>query len=87
MIANQIDRLCDERQFVAWIRAGLAVAAFRVFLIKSNWLGGRSRPLPSGAVAGTGVLVIHDAGPVMLLAGIVVVMHLAIGLERARRGG
>jgi hypothetical protein len=85
MIANPIDRLSRESGLVTWIRAGVAVAAFRIFLVKSNF-GGRGRMLPSGGVPGAGALVIHDAGPVVMLAGIVLLVHVAIGFERALRG-
>jgi putative membrane protein len=34
MIAHYTDHAANERTFLAWIRTGLAVAAFGFFLIK-----------------------------------------------------
>lgn len=88
VIANPVDWLTGERGVLARMRASVAVAAFRIFEIKSNLSGGRAggRILPSGAVPGAGALVAHDAGPVMLAAGLVLMVHIAIGFERACRG-
>jgi uncharacterized membrane protein YidH (DUF202 family) len=36
MIANYTDHAANERTFLAWIRTGLAVAAFGFFLVKLN---------------------------------------------------
>ncbi len=36
MIANCTNHAANERTFLAWIRTGLAVAAFGFFLIKLN---------------------------------------------------
>jgi putative membrane protein len=36
MIANYTNHAANERTFLAWIRTGLAVAAFGFFLIKLN---------------------------------------------------
>ncbi len=38
MIANYTDHAANERTFLAWIRTGLAVAAFGFFLVKLNVL-------------------------------------------------
>src|SRR5882672_11620195 len=59
MIPNYTNHAANERTFLAWIRTGLAVAAFGFFLIKLNVfvdaVGGGSMPhLPAehaGAVA------------------------------------
>src|SRR5260370_28156406 len=53
MIANYTNHAANERTFLAWIRTGLAVAAFGFFLIKLNVfvdaVGGGSVPhLPAG---------------------------------------
>ena len=48
MIARYTDHAANERTFLAWIRTGLAVAAFGFFLVKLNVLfdaiGGGSPP-------------------------------------------
>ena len=36
MIANYTNHAANERTFLAWIRTGLAVAAFGFFLVKLN---------------------------------------------------
>jgi hypothetical protein len=38
MIAKYTDHAANERTFLAWIRTGLAVAAFGLFLVKLNVL-------------------------------------------------
>ena len=38
MIANYTDHAANERTYLAWIRTGLAVAAFGFFLFKLNVL-------------------------------------------------
>ena len=38
MIANYTNHAANERTFLAWIRTGLAVAAFGFFLVKLNVL-------------------------------------------------
>jgi len=38
MIANYTNHAANERTFLAWIRTGLAVAAFGLFLVKLNVL-------------------------------------------------
>jgi hypothetical protein len=49
MIANYTNHAANERTFLAWIRTGLAVAAFEFFLIKLNIfvdaVGGKSIPI------------------------------------------
>ena len=49
MIANYTNHAANERTFLAWIRTGLAVAAFGFFLIKLNVFldaaGGGSIPI------------------------------------------
>jgi hypothetical protein len=85
MIANNIDPLSSERAVLGWKRVLYAVAAFKIFLFKSNFLSGGGRYFPSGTVPGAGVLVIHDAGPMIMLAAIALIMHVAVGFERALR--
>src|SRR6267154_1277518 len=56
MIARYTDHAANERTFLAWIRTGLAVAAFGLFLVKLNVLfdaiGGGSPPHPLAEHAG-----------------------------------
>src|ERR1700719_183458 len=56
MIANYTDHAANERTFLAWVRTGLAVAAFGFFLVKLNVLfdaiGGGSPPHPAADNAG-----------------------------------
>jgi inner membrane protein YidH len=60
-IANYTNHAANERTFLAWIRTGLAVAAFGVFLIKLNVFrdaaGGGSIPHLAAENAGAEVPV------------------------------
>ena len=87
MIANYTNHAANERTFLAWIRTGLAVAAFGFFLIKLNVfvdaVGGGSIPhLPAeDAVA----VATRYAGLAMLVIGIVIIARSSFAFERTRR--
>ena len=90
MITRYTDHAANERTFLAWIRTGLAVAAFGFFLVKLNIFvdltGGAS---PSHAVAdhaGAFVAVAaRYAGLAMVVTGIVIIGRSSAGFERTRR--
>jgi putative membrane protein len=87
MIANYTNHAANERTFLAWIRTGLAVAAFGFFLIKLNVfadaIGGGSIPhLPAeDAVA----VATRYAGLAMVVIGIATVARSSFAFERTRR--
>src|SRR6266851_8381300 len=90
MIANYTNHAANERTFLAWLRTGLAVAAFGFFLAKLNVLldvvaGLRSPHLPA---RGVGVIVAaasHHIGLILGLIGIAIIVRGGIGFERTRR--
>jgi putative membrane protein len=90
MIANYTSHAANERTFLAWMRTGLAVAAFGVFLAKLNVLldavaGPRLPRLPG---RGVGVIIAaagHHIGLIMGLIGIAIIVRGGIGFERTRR--
>jgi putative membrane protein len=82
MIANYTSHAANERTFLAWLRTGLAVAAFGFFLAKLNVLldavaGPRPPRLPG---RGVGVVVAAASHHVRLILGLI-----GIGFERRRR--
>jgi putative membrane protein len=87
MIANYTNHAANERTFLAWIRTGLAVAAFGLFLIKLNVfvdaVGGGSIPrLPAehaGAVAP------RYAGLAMVAIAVTTIARSSFAFERTRR--
>jgi putative membrane protein len=86
-IANYTNHAANERTFLAWIRTGLAVAAFGFFLIKLNVfvdaMGGGSLPrLPAEDV---GAFATRYAGLAMLVIAILVIARSGIAFERTRR--
>jgi putative membrane protein len=89
MIANYTDHAANERTFLAWIRTGLAVAAFGFFLVKLNVLvdavgGGIPPHLPED----TGAFVAAAArwaGLAMVVIGIAIIARSSVGFERTRR--
>ena len=90
MIANYTNHAANERTFLAWIRTGLAVAAFGFFLIKLNVFldaaGGGSIPHLEAEDAGTVVPVAtRYAGLVMVAIGIAIVARSGFAFERTRR--
>jgi putative membrane protein len=90
MIANYTDHAANERTFLAWIRTGLAVAAFGFFLFKLNVLvgaaGGGNGPHLAVEDAGTLVAAAtRYVGLVMVAMGIAVIARSTAGFERTRR--
>ena len=87
MIANYTNHAANERTFLAWIRTGLALAAFGFFLIKLNVfvdaVGGGSIPhLPAeDAVA----VATRYAGLAMVAIGIAIIARSSFAFERTRR--
>jgi len=87
MIANYTNHAANERTFLAWIRTGLAVAAFGFFLIKLNIfvdpVGGGSIPhLPAEAA---GAVATRYAGLATVAIGIAVIARSSFAFERTRR--
>ena len=90
MIANYTNHAANERTFLAWIRTGLAVAAFGFFLIKLNVfvdvVGGGSIPHPPAEDTGAVVAVAtRFAGLAMVAIGIAVIARSGFAFERTRR--
>jgi len=90
MIANYTNHAANERTFLAWIRTGLAVAAFGFFLIKLNVFldaaGGGSIPHLAAEDAGAVVPVAtRYAGLAMVAIGIAMVARSGFAFERTRR--
>jgi putative membrane protein len=90
MIANYTNHAANERTFLAWIRTGLAVAAFGFFLIKLDVfvdaVGGGSIPHLAGENAGAFVAVAtHYAGLAMVAIGIATIARSGFAFERTRR--
>ncbi len=88
MIANYTNHAANERTFLAWIRTGLAVAAFGFFLVKLNVFvdamdsGNLSRlPEPSAFVA----VATNYAGLAMVAIGIAIIARSGAAFERTRR--
>jgi putative membrane protein len=87
MIANYTNHAANERTFLAWIRTGLAVAAFGFFLIKLNVfvdaVGGGSIPhLPAEHA---GAAATRYAGLAMVAIGIATIARGSFAFERTRR--
>ena len=86
MIANYTNHAANERTFLAWIRTGLAVAAFGFFLIKLNVFldaaGGGSTPHLAGAVV---PVATRYAGLAMVAIGIAILARSGFAFERTRR--
>jgi putative membrane protein len=90
MIANYTNHAANERTFLAWIRTGLAVAAFGFFLIKLNIfvdaIGGGSVPRLPVEDAGAAVEgATRYAGLAMVAIGIAVITRSGFAFERTRR--
>jgi putative membrane protein len=87
MIANYTNHAANERTFLAWIRTGLAVAAFGCFLIKLNVLvdavgGGSIRHLPAEHA---GAAATRYAGLALLAIAIATIARSSLAFERTRR--
>jgi putative membrane protein len=90
MIAKYTDHAANERTFLAWIRTGLAVAAFGFFLVKLNVLfdaiAGGSPPHPLAENAGAfAAIAARYAGLAMVVIGIAIIGRSSAGFERTRR--
>ena len=90
MIAHYTDHAANERTFLAWIRTGLAVAAFGFFLVKLNILvdavGGGSLPhLPAEDAGPFVAAAARYAGLAMVAIGIAIIARSSFAFERTRR--
>jgi len=90
MIARYTDHAANERTFLAWIRTGLAVAAFGLLLVKLNVLfdaiDGGTPPHPAVEHAGAfAAVAAHYAGLAMVAIGIAIIGRGSTGFERTRR--
>ena len=90
MIANYTNHAANERTFLAWMRTGVAVAAFGFFIAKLDVLldavAGPRLARPSGR--GIGVIVAaagHHVGLILGLIAIAIIVRGGIGFERTRR--
>src|SRR5258707_1365921 len=90
MIANYTNHAANERTFLAWIRTGLAVAAFGFFLVKLDVLvdvvGSGSPPHLLAESAGAFVAAAaRYAGLAMVAIGIAIIARSGAVFERTRR--
>ncbi len=90
MIANYTNHAANERTFLAWIRTGLAVAAFGFFLIKLNVFvdavdGGSIPHLPAQDAGAVVAVATRYAGLAMVAIGIAVIARSSFAFERTRR--
>jgi putative membrane protein len=90
MIANYTNHAANERTFLAWIRTGLAVAAFGFFLVKLNVfvdaVGGGSIPhLPAEDAGAVVAVATRYAGLAMVAIGIAMIARSSFAFERRRR--
>ena len=90
MIANYTDHAANERTFLAWIRTGLAVAAFGFFLVKLDVLvdtvGGGTLPrLPAADAYAFVVVAARYVGLAMVVTGVAIIARSSAGFERTRR--
>ena len=89
MIANYTNHAANERTFLAWIRTGLAVAAFGFFLLKLNMLvdgvGSVSLPHVPEDVGAFVATAARYAGLAMVVIGIAMIARSGAAFERTRR--
>jgi putative membrane protein len=89
MIARYTDHAANERTFLAWIRTGLAVAAFGFFLVKLNVLfdaiGDGSPAHPVADAGAFAAVAARYAGLAMVAIGIAIIGRSSTGFERTRR--
>jgi putative membrane protein len=90
MIANYTNHAANERTFLAWIRSGLAVAAFGFFLVKLNVLveavDGAGLPhLPAQDAGAFVAAAARYAGLATVVVGIVIIARSGVAFERTRR--
>jgi putative membrane protein len=90
MIANYTNHAANERTFLAWIRTGLAVAAFGFFLIKLNVFldavgGGNIPRLPAEDAGAVVAVATRCAGLAMVAVAIAIITRSSFAFERTRR--
>jgi putative membrane protein len=89
MIANYTNHAANERTFLAWIRTGLAVAAFGFLLAKLNIFLDVARETPPRIPAeGTSAIAAvagRHVGVALVAIGIAIIARGGIGFERTRR--
>jgi putative membrane protein len=89
MIANYTNHAANERTFLAWIRTGLAVAAFGFLLSRLNvFLGatGETPPrIPAEATSAIVAMAGRHVGMALVAIGIAIMVRSGIGFERTRR--
>ena len=87
MIANYTNHAANERTFLAWMRTGLAVAAFGFFLAKLNvFLDAVAGPRLAHLPARAGAVVAAAGHHVGLILGVIgIIVRGGIGFERTRR--
>jgi putative membrane protein len=89
MIANYTNHAANERTFLAWIRTGLAVAAFGLLLAKLNvFLGAISETpahIPAEATHAIVSVAGRHVGAALVAIGIAIIVRSGIGFERTRR--
>ena len=90
MIANYTSHAANERTFLAWIRTGLAVAAFGFFLIKLNLFvdtvgRGSVFHFPSEDTGAFVAITTRYAGLAMVGIGTAIIARSSFAFERTRR--
>src|ERR1700716_657034 len=89
MIANYTSHAANERTFLAWIRTGLAVAAFGFLLVKLDVFvdafDGGSIPLPAENAGAFVAVAAPWAGLAMVLIGVAIIARSGFAFERTRR--
>jgi putative membrane protein len=85
MIANYTNHAANERTFLAWIRTGLAVAAFGFFLIKLNIFVDPVGSIPHLPAEAAGAVATRYAGLATVAIGIAVIARSSFAFERTRR--
>jgi putative membrane protein len=89
MIANYTSQAANERTFLAWIRTGLAVAAFGLLLARLNVfldLAGETPPrIPAKGASDLVAIAGHHVGVALVAIGIAIIARGGLGFERTRR--
>ena len=90
MIANYTDHAANERTFLAWIRTGLAVAAFGLFLVKLKVSadaadGATQHQLTAVSAGALAAVAARYVGLAMVVIGVTIIARSSAGFERTRR--
>ena len=89
MIANYTNHAANERTFLAWIRTGLAVAAFGFLLAKLNFFAGTASDttprIPAEATSAIVSIAGRHVGVALVAIGIAIIVRSGIGFARTRR--